>query len=66
MNQPEPHLLQMAIQTVLHKNKADLGKLALSTDTIHRIAYEIQHQFTVFQQITDNVVDQLENPGVHS
>lgn len=61
MSQPEPHLLEMAIQTVLHKNKANLERLADNSDAIHRIAHEIQNQFAAFQKITDQVVHQWEN-----
>jgi hypothetical protein len=66
MYQPEPRLLEMAIQTVLHRNKASLGNPAPNAELIKRIASEIRNQFTVFQQITDSVIDQLENAGVHS
>lgn len=63
MNQPDETLLEIAIQTVLHKNKDHLSTLMTdgNSELLHRMAQEINDRVVELNAITDSVVGYIDN-----
>lgn len=60
---PDESLLEIAIQTVLHKNKNHLSMLTTdgNADLLHKMAQEINHRVVELNAITDSVVGYIDN-----
>jgi hypothetical protein len=70
IQQADPHLLEIAIHAVLHRNKEKLTLLSSERDDsvlLQQIAHEITLKTNAFQRITNNVLrDMHTKPEMYS